>query len=91
MPDHAQSSRFTETKGRPTPIQLEILLSAADPARQAQIDEADSPLAAALYRRIVGIPPSHEGGAVPRPTPRRTPHDFSAQPDAGQGEAKPRG
>ena len=50
-------------------MQLEELLSAADPARQAQIDDADSPRAAALYRRIVGTPPNLGGGGVPTSAP----------------------
>jgi hypothetical protein len=45
-------------------MQLDTLLSAADPARHAHIDEADSPGATALYRRIVATPPSHGGGEV---------------------------
>lgn len=52
-------------------MQLENLLSAADPARQAQIDEADSPRAAALYGRIVGTPPSLGGGGVRTSAPGR--------------------
>lgn len=45
-------------------MDLNDLLSTADPARHAQIDEADSPGARALYRRIVGTPPRHGGGGV---------------------------
>ena len=52
-------------------MQLENLLSAADPARQAQLDDADSPRAVALYRRIVGTPPSLGGGEVRTSAPGR--------------------
>jgi hypothetical protein len=52
-------------------MQLENLLSGADPARQAQIDEADSPHATALYGRIVGTPPSLGGGGVRTSAPGR--------------------
>jgi hypothetical protein len=45
-------------------VELENLLSAADPARRAQLDEADSPRAIALYSRIVSTPPSRGGGGV---------------------------
>jgi hypothetical protein len=48
-------------------MHLDNLLSAADPARRAEIDEPDSPRATALYERIVGTPPSHGGGGVPGP------------------------
>jgi hypothetical protein len=50
-------------------MQLDKLLSAADPARQAQLDDAESPRAVALYRRIVGTPPSLGGGGVPTSVP----------------------
>jgi len=50
---------------------LEELLSAADPARRAQIDEPDSARATALYRRIVRTPPSHGGGGVRTGAPGR--------------------
>jgi hypothetical protein len=53
-------------------MQLENLLSAADPALHAQIDGADSPRGAALYVRIVGTPPSLGGGGVPTSAPGRT-------------------
>ena len=52
-------------------MQLENLLSAADPARHARIDEADSPRATALYRRIVRTPPSLGGGGVLTSAPGR--------------------
>jgi len=52
-------------------MQLDNLLSAADPALHAQIDDADSHHATALYRRIVGTPPSHGGGGVPTNAPGR--------------------
>jgi hypothetical protein len=52
-------------------MQLENLLSEADPARQAQIDEADSPGAVALYGRIVRTPPSRGGGGVRTSAPGR--------------------
>jgi len=52
-------------------VQLEELLSAADPARQAQLDEADSPRATALYDRIVRTPPTVGGGGVRTSAPRR--------------------
>ncbi len=52
-------------------MQLDDLLSAADPARRAPIDEADSARAAALYRRIVRTPPSHGGGGVRTSAPGR--------------------
>jgi len=48
---------------------LDELLSAADPARQAQLDDAESPRAVALYRRIVGTPPSLGGGGVQTSAP----------------------
>jgi len=50
-------------------MQLDELLSAADPARQAQLDDADSPSAVALYGRIVGTPPSFGGGGVQTSAP----------------------
>ena len=53
-------------------MQLDDLLSEADPARHTQIDNADSHRATALYRRIVGTPPSRGGGGVPAKAPRRT-------------------
>lgn len=52
-------------------MQLDTLLSAADPARRARIDEADSPHATELYRRIVRTPPSHGGGGVLTASPGR--------------------
>jgi hypothetical protein len=52
-------------------MQLDDLLSAADPVRRTQIDEADSPRATALYQRIVRTPPSHGGGGVLTGPPRR--------------------
>ncbi len=52
-------------------MQLDNLLGAADPARQAQIDEADSPRATTLYGRIVGTPPSLGGGGVRTSEPGR--------------------
>jgi hypothetical protein len=55
-------------------MQLDDLLSAADPARHAQIDDADSHRATALYRRIVGTPPSRGGGGVPTKAPRQGGH-----------------
>jgi hypothetical protein len=45
-------------------MQLDKLLSAADPARRAQADDADSPSAIALYWHIVGTSPSLGGGGV---------------------------
>lgn len=53
-------------------MQLQALLSAADPARRAQVDQADSGGAAALYRRIVGTPRAGEGGGAPAPVPGET-------------------
>jgi hypothetical protein len=52
-------------------MHLDNLLSAADPARRAQIDDADSPRATALYRRIVATPPRHGGGGVAASAPGR--------------------
>jgi hypothetical protein len=52
-------------------VQLEELLRAADPARQAQLDEADSPRATALYDRIVRTPPTVGGGGVRTSAPGR--------------------
>jgi len=52
-------------------MQLDSLLSAADPARHARLDDADSPRATALYQRIVGTPPGHGGGGVPTKAPGR--------------------
>jgi hypothetical protein len=52
-------------------VQLEELLSAADPARQARLDEADSPRATALYDRIVRTPPTVGGGGVRTSAPGR--------------------
>jgi hypothetical protein len=46
-------------------MQLENLLTAADPARQAKLDDADSRPAIELYWRIVGTPPNLGGGGVP--------------------------
>jgi len=55
-------------------MHLDNLLSEADPARHAEIDDADSHRATALYRRIVGTPPSRGGGGVPAKAPRRAAH-----------------
>ncbi|HUB40053.1 MAG TPA: CU044_5270 family protein [Streptosporangiaceae bacterium] len=52
-------------------MQLEDLLGAADPALRAHIDDADSPRATAIYRRIVGTPPGRGGGGVPTKAPGR--------------------
>ena len=52
-------------------MQLDEYLSAADPARHARLDDADSPHATALYQRIVGTPPAHGGGGVPTKAPRQ--------------------
>ncbi|HXB49848.1 MAG TPA: CU044_5270 family protein [Streptosporangiaceae bacterium] len=52
-------------------MDLDNLLSEADPARHTEIDDADSHRATALYRRIVGTPPSRGGGGVPTKAPRR--------------------
>jgi hypothetical protein len=65
-------------------MQLEKLLSAADPARKARIDDADSPLAAALYQRIVATSPSRGGGREATTAPRR------ADPGSAGGRRVPR-
>ena len=52
-------------------MQLENLLSTADPARQAQLEDADSRGAISLYWRIVGTPPSLGGGGVRTSAPGR--------------------
>lgn len=54
-------------------MQLDNLLRAVDPARQARIEQTDSPSANALYRRIIGTSPTRGGGGVPGIRGRRGP------------------
>jgi hypothetical protein len=65
-------------------MHLDNVLSAADPARRAEIGDPDSPSAAALYRRIVGTPPRQQG----RGTPRRPPVRTHLRPYSGRQSAR---
>jgi len=60
-------------------MELDELLSAADPARQVQLDDAESARAVALYWRIVGTPPSRGGGGVRTSAPDGTEFRASAR------------
>jgi hypothetical protein len=60
-------------------MQLDKLLSAADPARKAHIDDPGSAQATELYQRIVGTSPSRGGGGVVTRAPRLTPPGSAAR------------